>query len=386
MNNQNKLRVHSFEEGMQNPEQVMILDLSGKNITTIELDILNFSNLKTLVVDNNPGLYSFPDEIEYVPMLESLSISGCDISLLTQLHKIPALRTLTCRNMVGEVRKEKQRIYGLKNLRVLDLSGNKLDRIEESVANLDELEILIADNCQISTIADDIFFMKKLEKISLRNNRLSMLPEKLFELPALKTLLLAGKDNKLKGIDVKLKKLMKEKPGFETDYQLQEKALLPDVELAEAVQQQLKRLGIPLLTPGVKERFVMHEGTEYQVPQAISKFLWGHDWNVQGLTLKWNEQGKQVMLYDYDDEGDADDAECFFVDLSAAEANHLEVFDEQTKLITFGTWKDGNDHHHNFVFNINDLSDDPVVYVIDFEGEYEDEGNLSDFLALLMRG
>lgn len=214
---ESKLRVTSIAEGLKNPEEVKILDLKDQKISKLDMEIIMFSNLEELILDNNPKLYSLPDEIEYLPSLQWLSINQCSIYLLTQLKKIPSLRQLSCRKMDEDILEEKDTIYALANLQELDVSENEW-RIEPSFGNLANLEVFIAEGCGLSAIADDIANLTKLRKLSLRNNRLHTLPDKVFELPHLQTLLVKGKDNHLKSIGSRVQKLKQERPGFETDY------------------------------------------------------------------------------------------------------------------------------------------------------------------------
>ncbi|MDJ1492944.1 hypothetical protein QNI19_08375 [Cytophagaceae bacterium DM2B3-1] len=378
---ESKLRVTSIAEGLKNPEEVKVLDLKDQNITNLDLEIIMFSNLEELILDNNPTLYTFPDEIEYLPSLQRLSINQCSIYLLTQLKKIPTLRKLSCRKMKEDILEEKDKIYALTSLQELDVSENELI-IEPSFGNLANLEVFIAEGCGISAIVDDIANLTKLHKLSLRNNRLHILPEKVFELPHLQTLLITGKDNHLKSIGSRVQKLKQERPGFETDY-LFENSSATEVSLSVTVIEQLERLAIPHLSKKAKERFITSKGVEYQVPSAIVQFLWEFDWNVSGLSLQWNEVGLKNMLASESDGISEQNKQEWNVDISATQANHLEVFDEKTYLLMFGSWTDTALHQHYLVFDMNDREADPVVYSVDFEGEYESQGKLSEFLNLL---
>ncbi|MDJ1471071.1 leucine-rich repeat domain-containing protein [Xanthocytophaga flava] len=378
---ESKLRVTSIAEGLKNPEEVKILDLKDQKITNLDLEIIMFSNLEELILDNNPTLYSLPDEIEYLPSLQRLSINQCSIYLLTQLKKIPTLRKLSCRKMKEDILEEKDKIYALTNLQELDISENEW-RIEPSFGNLANLEVFIAEGCGISAIADDIANLTKLRKLSLRNNRLHTLPDKVFELPHLQTLLVTGKDNHLKSIGSRLQKLRQERSDFETDYVFEDFST-SEVSLSATVIEQLERLAIPHLSKKSKEHFITSKEVEYQVPSAIVQFLWEFDWNVSGLSLQWNEVGLKNMLASESDGISEQNKQEWNVDISATQANHLEVFNETTYLLMFGSWTDTALHQHYLVFDMNEREADPVVYSIDFEGEYESQGKLSEFLNLL---
>ncbi len=82
----------------------------------------------------------------------------------------------------------------LTNVKVLDLSYNKLQKIPEELLSLINLQSLHLYNNEIRFIPKEIQNLFKLKFLSLSNNKINHIPEELGNLPNLETLLLIGNE------------------------------------------------------------------------------------------------------------------------------------------------------------------------------------------------
>jgi serine/threonine protein kinase/GTPase SAR1 family protein len=131
--------------------------------------------------------------------LEKLSLSGKDVdmSALVELY--------ASHNSIKTI---DPGIAHLRNLRLLDLSANDLDRLPVEVFNLHNLEFLDVGSNKIGSIPSDIGQLTKLKRLHLDNNRLETLPFNLFLLENLEILELQSNQlRKLPSTLANLKKL-----------------------------------------------------------------------------------------------------------------------------------------------------------------------------------
>jgi len=78
----------------------------------------------------------------------------------------------------------------LKNVKILQIMNNPIeDAFFESITKeLNQLDILVLDNCEITKIPKTINNMNNLTQLNLSNNRIKVLPDEIFELEKLKWL------------------------------------------------------------------------------------------------------------------------------------------------------------------------------------------------------
>ncbi|XP_047467116.1 leucine-rich repeat-containing protein 57 [Mugil cephalus] len=78
------------------------------------------------------------------------------------------------------------------NLRTVDLSGNRIEILPDSVGNFLQLKSLTMNSNRLTCLPSEIGKLKKLETLSLNGNRIQQLNPALGQLKALRTLSLAG--------------------------------------------------------------------------------------------------------------------------------------------------------------------------------------------------
>ena len=99
----------SIEEAIVNPERVIKLNLSEKNLTEIPPEVFLFSNIQVLDLWNN-SLTEIPEDISQLTNLQYLSLNE------NKITKLPS--------SIGE----------LKNLLMLNLGQNLLESLPEEVS------------------------------------------------------------------------------------------------------------------------------------------------------------------------------------------------------------------------------------------------------------
>ena len=80
----------------------------------------------------------------------------------------------------------------LKNLTELDLSGERIDKLPDSIGNLSNLQKLYLHETNIQELPDSIGNLSNLELLTLSNNNISKLPESIGKLKNLQILSLYG--------------------------------------------------------------------------------------------------------------------------------------------------------------------------------------------------
>jgi hypothetical protein len=96
-------------------------------------------------------------------------------------------------------------LFHLKNLRILDLSGNKLVEIDERIDQLSMLTQLILSNNILKLLPSSMGKLNKLEILALSSNQLKAIPITFGRLKSLRVLLL--NENRLKDLDISLIRL-----------------------------------------------------------------------------------------------------------------------------------------------------------------------------------
>lgn len=125
------------------------LDLSGKELTELPAEIGKLTQLETLILGKMAEGWEEVDG-KFVPKV-----------ITNQLIALP------------------QELAALKNLRLLDLSGNPLTAIPESVLKLQQLTSLILVRINLSEISESIAQLSNLTELHLASNQLSELPSTL---------------------------------------------------------------------------------------------------------------------------------------------------------------------------------------------------------------
>lgn len=155
------------------------LDISWHQINTIPDDIQNLTKLQRLIMKGNFLKY-VPSSIGKCLKLQELDLSGA-MKLNSYIPpELFLLRELKILNISGnyftEISKE---IKGLKNLRKLIIQRNALLRIPDELFKLKRLESLQFSDNYLEELPPLIKCLKKLKYIDLQGNKLKSLPDEI---------------------------------------------------------------------------------------------------------------------------------------------------------------------------------------------------------------
>jgi Leucine-rich repeat (LRR) protein len=141
----------SIEQALQHPEKVEFLNLSGKKMTTLPVEITQLPDLEILWLQNNP-------EMDWQ--------EAC-----LHLPKVPKLRALVLSE--NKLKNLPECISEMNQLEVLDLSTNPdldWENAFDQLRTIPELTVLSLTNCNLTSLHPKIKQLKGLQKIYLWNN------------------------------------------------------------------------------------------------------------------------------------------------------------------------------------------------------------------------
>jgi hypothetical protein len=405
--------VYSIKEGKEIPDKVTILDLSNKDIEGIDLEVLMFDNLEELILDGNSKLLKLPEELEYLPKLERISLRKCHHMLLGQLTVIPNLKVLNCSEMDFPDDENLKKIQFSEKLRHLIMINctNAFSKytvgqglahfwaLPAEIGKLTNLESLILDNNKIEKLPDSFQFLTKLKLLSVKNNILESLPECIFNLPELSELYVKG--NNLKGQNSSFRKMLSARPVFKTDFIISGKKDKKETVskdsneavFSEKVLKELERLGIDKVDTCNKEKYFTLEDKEEEevcIPVEVVQLLWGYKW--VGIDLEWRESSNYDVDETYDDEEYRDEKE---------DEEEFEG-EDRSVVISYGFYLDGSfiigkdvyiaiggcevsgqEGRISICLNDENMSD-PMIYLDDYESVPYEFDSLSSFLNALI--
>lgn len=212
----------SMEDALQDPENVTRLRLNARHLQQIPPQVLSFSNLRELYLQENQ-LTNLPDSFGLkLPKLEILDLRDNRLFVFpVQLLQLRNLQYLNLsENQIAFFPKD---FAALQNLQILDIRGNRfakipppvfqlknlkyffargipLDNFPTEMQQLNKLQLLHLDNCRLRVFPQSILQLKKLERLVLSQNQLTLLPQGLDQLALLSHLNLSK--NKISELQV----------------------------------------------------------------------------------------------------------------------------------------------------------------------------------------
>ncbi|XP_022317949.2 protein flightless-1 homolog isoform X3 [Crassostrea virginica] len=168
-----------------NLTDLIFVDLSDNSLETLPPQMRRLTNLQTLILNNNPLIHA----------------------QLRQLPALVALETLQMRNTQRTLANFPSGLDTLSNLQDIDLSGNDLPRVPETLYKLTAIKRLNLSSNQISELSLVIDTWVNLETLNLSRNNLTALPSSLHKLSSLKKLYLNSNKLDFEGIPANIGKL-----------------------------------------------------------------------------------------------------------------------------------------------------------------------------------
>jgi Leucine-rich repeat (LRR) protein len=186
-------------------ENLQELLLTYLNVKQLPEGIASLKRLQLLDILCLPNLEVLPQSLSTIPYLHHFSItggSGCDTikvpaNLFQVVGNISGLQTLRIRG-INTVYNYPAEIGRLSRLHSLDFSGTRIAYINPNISQNTQLDTLILEDNNLTTLPASIGRLSKLQYLSLRGNRgLRALPAEVAQLTSLEVLALGFGDEEL---------------------------------------------------------------------------------------------------------------------------------------------------------------------------------------------
>jgi len=183
---------------LQNFNNIKTLNLSDLGLITIPAKITAFTNLETLILDNNPIPANAFGNIAGHPKLTNLSLSGLQLTQIpTQVSQLTQLTSLNLSNN-ALTEQATSGFSNLTNLVWLSLEKNQLAQVPSQIPQLKKLQTLNLGRNKISGGTAVLAGLNNLQQLFLNNNLLSgNIPSEFLAMP--KLLMLNLNSNQLSG-------------------------------------------------------------------------------------------------------------------------------------------------------------------------------------------
>ncbi|MFC4164473.1 T9SS type A sorting domain-containing protein [Epilithonimonas zeae] len=183
---------------LQNFNNIKTLNISDLGLITIPAKITAFTNLETLILDNNPIPANAFGNIANHPKLTNLSLSGLQLAQIPiQVSQLTQLVSLNLSNN-NITEQNTSGLSTLQNLAWLSLENNQLAQIPSQIPQLKKLQTLNLGRNKISGGVSLLTGLTNLQQLFLNNNLLSgNFPSEFLAMP--KLLMLNLNSNQLSG-------------------------------------------------------------------------------------------------------------------------------------------------------------------------------------------
>jgi Leucine-rich repeat (LRR) protein len=163
----------SLEEALKNPEKVYNLNLSNQNVTIPKDAWSKFVNLEVLSFKND-HLKEIPMEIGFLKNLKVLDLSGNDFtSLPKSFSELNHLEELFLNDeKYLQFDKNKKTLNLPKNLRILHLEDDNLNYLPKEVYELKNLESLFLNHNNFIEVPKDLEGLKNLRQLDFHDNKI----------------------------------------------------------------------------------------------------------------------------------------------------------------------------------------------------------------------
>lgn len=184
-------RTENLNELLPNKNEVRLLNISSSNLKTLPKEILEFKNLETLDISDNPfvDLEQLMVDLKKLPNLRVLAMSHCgivelpdNISILDKLIGLSLDQNIYMVELNDNIGK-------LKNLKYLNLRRNRrLKSLPKTIGNLKCLEQIVITATAIREINEELTDCQNLKNITANAGKIEYLPDNLGKLKNLRLL------------------------------------------------------------------------------------------------------------------------------------------------------------------------------------------------------
>lgn len=183
---------------LQNFNNIKTLNLSDLGLINIPAKITAFTNLETLILDNNPIPANAFGNIANHPKLTNLSLSGLQLTQIpTQVSQLTQLTSLNLSNN-ALTEQTTSGLSNLTNLVWISFENNQLAQIPSQIPQLKKLQTLNLGRNKISGGFSLLTGLTNLQQLFLNNNLLTgNIPSEFLGMP--KLLMLNLNSNQLSG-------------------------------------------------------------------------------------------------------------------------------------------------------------------------------------------
>jgi len=164
------------------------LDLSNNNITKVSESLATLSSLTHLQLRNNQlDENGLPKDMIGMRSLRTLNLSGNRLTCVPQqLFDLTSLRNLFLgANQITEIHPN---INRLRRLRLLYLGGNLLETLPPEIGDLQFMQVLLLSDNRLVRLPDTVRNLRRLQCLHLHMNRLTTLPNGLIYIRSLSEL------------------------------------------------------------------------------------------------------------------------------------------------------------------------------------------------------
>lgn len=158
---------------LQNFNNIKILNIADLGLVTIPTKVAAFTDLETLILDNNPIAANAYGNIAGLTKLKTLSLSGNGLNQLpTQVSQRTQLTSLNLSNN-NLTEQSTTGLSNLTNLEWLSLESNQLTQIPTQLSPLRKLQSLNLGRNKISGAISTLTALSSLQQLFLNNNLIS---------------------------------------------------------------------------------------------------------------------------------------------------------------------------------------------------------------------
>lgn len=169
----NQFAISDVNGMLQNFNNIKILNIADLGLTNIPAKVATFTNLETLILDNNPIPANAYGNIASLANLRTISLSGTGLSQIpTQVSQRTQLLSLnlshnnfTEQNLTG--------LSNLTNLEWLSLESNQFSQVPPQLSPLKKLQSLNLGRNNISGGIGTLTALTGLQQLFLNNNEIS---------------------------------------------------------------------------------------------------------------------------------------------------------------------------------------------------------------------